>query len=91
LTPDLSDGSLFELAQENARQRARERGSKWAWRQGEMRRKPKKDTKIEGTNRRSPLESIKVSKNKSKTNWFLCETNPILGQKMPKNTPPVQL
>jgi hypothetical protein len=31
----------------------------------------KKDVKIEGTNSTSPLESIKVSKNELKTNWFL--------------------
>jgi len=35
-----------------------------------------KDVKIEGTNSTSPLESIKVSKNELKTNWFLMLKNP---------------
>jgi hypothetical protein len=38
--------------------------------------KCEKDVKTEGTNSISPVESIKVSKNKLKTNWFLSAKKP---------------
>jgi hypothetical protein len=48
---------------------------------GKCCRKHKKDTKIEGTNPTSPLESTKVPKNKPKTNWFLHAKRPKQNQK----------
>ena len=47
-----------------------------------------KDTKIEGTNSISPLESAKVQKNELKTNWFLGANEP---KSKPKKWPKTQL